>query len=280
MLTRSFFLLLLVMSFTLTGPVAADVRITMYADATNAGEPVSTTMTRVRAFVELQGGEVLFEGTKGAPALVLRMREGTYGALRRHDSFVDRGCLDWDSECSRIENVSFSTAPGAEQAVADLIESVGSEVVGGPNPGGVVCHVDIADLSTIYAHPGVLDIYLPQPNYGVPGFPNLFFLPLGLGHRFQATADWSSSRDSGRAYFLDISADTGAFYFFRPENIEIVLKVLNGCSINNHYWVYLSGLTDLATTVRVSHGFGIATYTKALGVPFTTVRDLRAFPCS
>ncbi len=48
-----------------------------------------------------------------------------------------------------------------------------------------------------------------------------------------------------------IGANASLFYFFEPNNPEMLLKVLNGCSVNGHWWVYGSAATDLPYTIRL-----------------------------
>ena len=43
------------------------------------------------------------------------------------------------------------------------------------------------------------------------------------------------------------------FYFFSRDNIEVIVKVLDGCAINGHYWVFATGLTDIPWRLRVKH---------------------------
>lgn len=45
--------------------------------------------------------------------------------------------------------------------------------------------------------------------------------------------------------------DTRIFYFFSPDNLEVMVKVLDGCAINGHYWVFAAGLTDLNWRLNV-----------------------------
>ncbi|HYN21561.1 MAG TPA: hypothetical protein VE078_11420 [Thermoanaerobaculia bacterium] len=56
--------------------------------------------------------------------------------------------------------------------------------------------------------------------------------------------------DAGKA--LPLSLDTGAFWFFDPSNLELTVKVLNGCGVNGRYWVFLSGLTDVGVEVTMT----------------------------
>ncbi len=39
--------------------------------------------------------------------------------------------------------------------------------------------------------------------------------------------------------------ESGVFYFFDPENWEVLAKVVDGCAINGHYWVFAASATDM-----------------------------------
>jgi len=45
--------------------------------------------------------------------------------------------------------------------------------------------------------------------------------------------------------------DSGLFWFFWEDNLELAVKVLDGCALNGRYWVYSAGLTNVAVTLRV-----------------------------
>ncbi|MEM7049031.1 MAG: hypothetical protein AAF604_05200 [Acidobacteriota bacterium] len=71
--------------------------------------------------------------------------------------------------------------------------------------------------------------------------------------RFRATAEWMDPR-SGRTGIATgrlISENSGAFWFFGPENLEIILKVLDGRSSNGHFWTFVGSLTDVEVLLRV-----------------------------
>jgi hypothetical protein len=48
------------------------------------------------------------------------------------------------------------------------------------------------------------------------------------------------------------TADSGLFWFFNAANLEMLVKVLNGCSINNHYWVFAAATTNVEYTLTVT----------------------------
>ena len=55
---------------------------------------------------------------------------------------------------------------------------------------------------------------------------------------------------------VQLTKDSGYFWFFAPDNIEVTLKLLDGRPINGHYWIFLSGMTDLGLTVTVTTVYG------------------------
>ncbi|REJ84228.1 MAG: hypothetical protein DWQ30_05675 [Acidobacteria bacterium] len=75
--------------------------------------------------------------------------------------------------------------------------------------------------------------------------------------------------------------DSGLFTFFDPDNWEVMAKVLDGCSINGHYWVFLAAATDLEHLVTVTEAStGLErTYQRPSG-PSLAENDTLAFACS
>jgi hypothetical protein len=70
--------------------------------------------------------------------------------------------------------------------------------------------------------------------------------------RFRARARWRAfSGAEGDASTLPFGDDSGLFWFFAEDNVELSVKVLDGCEANGHYWVYASGLTNLAIDLEV-----------------------------
>ena len=74
------------------------------------------------------------------------------------------------------------------------------------------------------------------------------------GGRFRAELDWRTSEGSGtgKAVPIPSAPDSGLFYFFSPNNLEMLLKVLNGCGVNNHYWVFFAATTNVEFAVVVT----------------------------
>jgi PKD repeat protein len=102
------------------------------------------------------------------------------------------------------------------------------------------------------------------------------------GGRFQVTAEWDSGTDSGHGTGVKLTADSGYFWFFDANNIEVVTKVLNGCAISNSYWVFAAGLTNVQVELRVVDTTTGAVYLNEnpQGTAFVPIQNTGAFPAS
>ena len=68
---------------------------------------------------------------------------------------------------------------------------------------------------------------------------------LCLGNRFRLRVEWRTATGAGDGVPLSVSADTGAFWFFSPTNVELVAKVLDGTGVNGKHWVFFASMTDV-----------------------------------
>jgi ELWxxDGT repeat protein len=99
------------------------------------------------------------------------------------------------------------------------------------------------------------------------------------GGRFQATAFWTDfAGRSGDAAVVPITGDTGAFWFFEDDNLEVVLKVIDGTGTNHHHWVYYGALTNLQYTMTIADAVtGAARRYFNPAARFASSGDIRAF---
>lgn len=84
---------------------------------------------------------------------------------------------------------------------------------------------------------------------------------------------------SGEAHAVKLTADSGYLWFFGPANIEAVVKVLSACGVNQRYWVFAGGLTDvqvMLTVTDTAHGTSRA-YLNPLGKAWLPIQDTAAF---
>jgi len=72
--------------------------------------------------------------------------------------------------------------------------------------------------------------------------------------RFQIQVDFTDPNTglAGTGRALPLTADTGAFWFFGPENLELLIKVLDGRLVNGRFWVFYGALSDVAYTITVT----------------------------
>ncbi|MEM9556663.1 MAG: hypothetical protein AAGC60_20555 [Acidobacteriota bacterium] len=110
-----------------------------------------------------------------------------------------------------------------------------------------------------------------------PGEPTPQLL-LG-GGRFRATVTWRDfDGDSGGGLAVPLADDTGAFWFFDDENLELMVKVLDGRPINGRFWVFFGSLSNVAFNLEIEdlETGTIRRYDNPLGT-FASVGDVEAF---
>ena len=81
-------------------------------------------------------------------------------------------------------------------------------------------------------------------------------------------------------YHLESRA-SGLLYFFDRDNVEVLVKVLDGCAINGHRWVFIAPVTTLAFHLEIverSTG-NVFTHRNPRSVTAATVSDTTAFAC-
>lgn len=91
---------------------------------------------------------------------------------------------------------------------------------------------------------------------GAPGSgctPGPETLCLGAGGRFRVDADWRAPGTGfGDGGAVPLTAESGMFYFFQPDNIELIVKVLDGAGLNQKYWVFYGALSNVEYWVSVT----------------------------
>jgi hypothetical protein len=101
-------------------------------------------------------------------------------------------------------------------------------------------------------------------------------LPL-VGGRFEVTLDRSGPAPGGPALAVPLTDQSGYFWFFSPQNIEVTVKILDGRAVDGHYWLFAASMTDVPFTLKVKDlgsplcgtdgtGCPVKTYTARQGV--------------
>jgi hypothetical protein len=98
--------------------------------------------------------------------------------------------------------------------------------------------------------------------------------------RFAVINAWATSTDSGTAGVGEITPDTGYLWFFDPNNVEAVVKVLNVCIPPfDRFWVFSGGLTNVLnlTLVADADTGEINYYLNNQDTPYQPIQDTNAF---
>jgi hypothetical protein len=105
----------------------------------------------------------------------------------------------------------------------------------------------------------------------------------GDGSRFAAEVTWTNYAGvSGVGHAHPLTVDSGLFWFFAPENLEMLVKVVDGCEFNGHHWVYAAATTDVAYELLLTDtaNGGTRRFTNLLGTASPAFTDSTAFPCT
>jgi hypothetical protein len=117
----------------------------------------------------------------------------------------------------------------------------------------------------------------------------LFVLPgSGSGQELRLVRDtfrigvrWTDHQGgTGVGTAAPLDGRSGSFWFFRSDNPELLVKVIDACDFVGHWWFFAAGLTDLGVEIRVEGPDGaVRTYESPVGEPFAPIQDTAAFPC-
>ncbi len=72
--------------------------------------------------------------------------------------------------------------------------------------------------------------------------------------RFLVEVDWrdfQTNQGTG-SVVSGGSDDSGLFWFFNQDNWEMLVKVIDGCPLNNRFWVFAAATTDVAYDLKVT----------------------------
>jgi hypothetical protein len=110
-----------------------------------------------------------------------------------------------------------------------------------------------------------------------------------IGGRFKVEVTWETSQpSSGTGKVMSFGGmraqnnESVFFWFFASTNFEMGLKILNACGLNDRYWVFISGLTDVGWHVTITDtetGLVVKEYDNTVGSVTQTTADTDAIPC-
>jgi len=74
-------------------------------------------------------------------------------------------------------------------------------------------------------------------------------------NRFSITTTWLNPYDGGSTGVgtpVQLTSDTGYFWFFNSANVELIIKVLDGRAVNGKFWVFYGALSDVQYTISIT----------------------------
>ena len=112
-----------------------------------------------------------------------------------------------------------------------------------------------------------------------PCVPDTRTLCLNDG-RFKVQVNWRvpSQGTNGAGTGVALTGDTGYFWFFSSNNVELVIKVVDGRGFNGKYWVFYGALSDVEYSIAVTDTATgtVRTYSNPFGT-LASVADTAAF---
>ena len=101
--------------------------------------------------------------------------------------------------------------------------------------------------------------------------------------RFLVKMSWATGSGlTGPGHAQALTGDTGYAWFFQESNVEVLLKVLDGCGLNGRFWVFAAGLTNVRTDITVAdtQTGAVRIYHNPPDQPFQPIQDTSALACS
>jgi CSLREA domain-containing protein len=94
---------------------------------------------------------------------------------------------------------------------------------------------------------------------------------------FQTAATGALQKAGG----VTLTSESGYFWFFDRDNVEVTVKVLDGCGLNNRFWVFAAGMTNVRVVLTVTDTVtgSTKTYNNPLGRTYRTILDTSALAC-
>lgn len=170
--------------------------------------------------------------------------------------------------------------------VGQLLGACGPNAEDGCDDGNA--EVDGAFAAT---YPRISQYLNPPVSTGpcVPGPKTLCVDRQAGDRRFKVEVSYQTSQGgglSGQGNAIPLSSlgitRGGLFWFFGADNPEMMIKVLDGCGLNQKFWVFYAAGTNvgLTTTVTDTVTGQHATYTNPDRTSAAPVQDLAALPCN
>lgn len=135
---------------------------------------------------------------------------------------------------------------GLSSGTTSVAPALISELVGNPANFYVNVH------NTTYPGGAIRGPLMPAPLVSVGSCTaDANTLCLNQG-RFKVQVAFQTSTATGAGTAIPLSGDTGSFWFFSSNNLELMIKVVDGRAVNGKFWFFAGALSDVAYTITVT----------------------------
>jgi hypothetical protein len=207
--------------------------------------------------------------------LTTTIRDTATGAVRTYSN-PDRTAAPPVQDTRAFDCVGGKSGPATDADVAnDAREEIAPPAVLAPQQ---------ADTARALPGAAVLSSFSAPAAGCLPGPATLC-----IGDRFKVEVVYQTAQGGGRsgmgqAVALDSLGVSrgGLFWFFSPDNPEMLVKVIDACALSGKYWVFYSAGTNVGLRVRVTDTTTgrSATYSNPDLTAAPPVQDTSALPCS
>ena len=198
----------------------------------------------------------VFFGALSNVEYMLTVTDSTTGAVKRYQN-----------PSGQFASVGDTTAFDGSSAVLAPFTTVGASGTDTPP-------------ASIAAFPRVRQLEGEQKT--ASGFTPCPETPFGFnlgGCRFHIEVDWDDGHGgTGIGHPVQLTDDTGYFWFFNDTNVELMMKVLDARPIDGNFWVFFGALSNVRYSVTVTDSVtkSVKRYTNPSGT-FASVGDTSAF---
>ena len=207
--------------------------VTLTADLVAPETEVKDGIPQTNLSDDQPGGVQYF--TIDVPPGIANLAVTTAGGTGNADLFVRRGALPTTA-------ISDASSRGRTN----------SERVDIPSPQGGVFKIALVASAPFTGVTLVVTLTPATPAGACVPTPEALCL---LSGRFQVDVSWIDQHSGGLqgvGKSIPGTDQTGYFWFFGPDNTELVVKMVDGRTLNNHFWFFRGGLSDVDYTIRVT----------------------------
>lgn len=162
-----------------------------------------------------------------------------------------------------------------------FVSNVNSGNVAFRRPGDGVFHMTLVLTENVSGEWYYVDMYTftNRDSFGARSCPATSSSHCLNASRFHVWVTWKDfAGNTGTGQAMPITGDTGYFWFFSSNNVELVIKLLDGRPVNGRWWVFYGALSNVEYTITVTDTQTGATkrYLNRSG-QFASVGDTLAF---